>query len=138
MPSGLKRKKTIQIVTSTVWRCVSAYGMGNLHINEDTINANRHIQVLEQHMIKKNYLRTENTVVLHSKHKEEVRFIHLHKLHTCRGFMPGLLVHESLNLELKSTSSTGTVMSVLYVRCPAVSTSDNRPIVAKEVMVPVC
>lgn len=31
--------------------CVGAYGMGNLHICEGTINAERHIQVLEQRML---------------------------------------------------------------------------------------
>ena len=30
-----------------VWGCVSASGMGNLHICEGTINAERYIQVLE-------------------------------------------------------------------------------------------
>ena len=34
-----------------VWGCISAQGMGNLHICEGTINAERYIQVLEQHML---------------------------------------------------------------------------------------
>ena len=34
-----------------VWGCVSAHGMGNLHICEGTINAERYTQVLEQHML---------------------------------------------------------------------------------------
>ena len=34
-----------------VWVCVSAHGMGNLHICEGTINAERYIQVVEQHML---------------------------------------------------------------------------------------
>ncbi|KAL6458326.1 hypothetical protein MHYP_G00335560 [Metynnis hypsauchen] len=34
-----------------VWGCVSAHGMGNLHICEGTINAERYIQVLKQHML---------------------------------------------------------------------------------------
>ncbi len=34
-----------------VWGCVSAHGMGNLHICEGTINAERYIQVLEQYML---------------------------------------------------------------------------------------
>uniref|UniRef100_A0AAR2KV54 Tc1-like transposase DDE domain-containing protein n=1 Tax=Pygocentrus nattereri TaxID=42514 RepID=A0AAR2KV54_PYGNA len=34
-----------------VWGCVSAHDMGNLHICEGTINAERYIQVLEQHML---------------------------------------------------------------------------------------
>uniref|UniRef100_A0AAR2M5U8 Tc1-like transposase DDE domain-containing protein n=1 Tax=Pygocentrus nattereri TaxID=42514 RepID=A0AAR2M5U8_PYGNA len=37
-----------------VWGCVSAHGMGNLHICEGTINAERYIQVLEQHMLPSN------------------------------------------------------------------------------------
>ena len=57
MSSGPKRKRTIQIVISTkfksqhLWGCVSAHGMGNSHICEGTINAERYIQVLEQHML---------------------------------------------------------------------------------------
>ncbi len=34
-----------------VWECISAYGMGSLHILEGTMNAERHIKVLEQHML---------------------------------------------------------------------------------------
>lgn len=34
-----------------VWGCISACGMGSLHIWKDTINAERYIQVLEQHML---------------------------------------------------------------------------------------
>ena len=34
-----------------VWGCVSAHGMGNLHICEGTINAERYIQVVEQYML---------------------------------------------------------------------------------------
>ncbi len=34
-----------------VWGCMSACGMGSLHIWKDTINAERYIQVLEQHML---------------------------------------------------------------------------------------
>lgn len=43
----------MQIVTSanftsvTVRLCVSAHGMGNLHIRKDTINAESYIKVLE-------------------------------------------------------------------------------------------
>ncbi len=33
-----------------VWGCVSAYGMGSLHVLEGTMNAERYIKVLEQHM----------------------------------------------------------------------------------------
>ncbi len=33
-----------------VWGCISAYGMGSLHVLEGTINAERYIKFLEQHM----------------------------------------------------------------------------------------
>ncbi len=33
------------------WGCISAYGMGSLHILEGTMNAERYIKVLEQHML---------------------------------------------------------------------------------------
>ncbi len=34
-----------------VWGCISAYGLGNLHVLEGTMNAKRYIMVLEQHML---------------------------------------------------------------------------------------
>ncbi len=34
-----------------VWGCVSAYGMGSLHVLEGTMNAERYTKVLEQHML---------------------------------------------------------------------------------------
>ncbi len=34
-----------------VWGCIIAYGMGSLHVLEDTMNAERYIMVLEQHML---------------------------------------------------------------------------------------
>ncbi len=34
-----------------VWGSISAYGMGSLHVLEDTKNAERYIKVLEQHML---------------------------------------------------------------------------------------
>ncbi len=34
-----------------IWGCMSAWGMGSLHIWKGTINAERYIQVLEQHML---------------------------------------------------------------------------------------
>ncbi len=34
-----------------VWGCMSACGMGSLHVWKGTINAERYIQVLEQHML---------------------------------------------------------------------------------------
>ncbi len=33
-----------------VWGCISAYGMGRLHVLEGTMNAERYIKVLEQHI----------------------------------------------------------------------------------------
>ncbi len=34
-----------------VWGCISAYGMGSLHVLEGTMNAERYIKVLQQHML---------------------------------------------------------------------------------------
>ncbi len=34
-----------------VWGCISEYGMGSLHVLEGTMNAERYIKVLEQHML---------------------------------------------------------------------------------------
>ncbi len=34
-----------------VWGCISTYGMGSLHVLEGTMNAERYIKVLEQHML---------------------------------------------------------------------------------------
>ena len=34
-----------------VWGCVSALGKGNLHFGDGTINAEKYIQILEQHML---------------------------------------------------------------------------------------
>ncbi len=34
-----------------VWGCISAYGMSSLHVLEVTMNAERYIKVLEQHML---------------------------------------------------------------------------------------
>ncbi len=36
---------------SDVWGCISVYGMGSLHVLEGTMNAERYIKVLEQHML---------------------------------------------------------------------------------------
>ncbi len=33
-----------------VWGCISAYGLGSLHVLEGTMNAERYIKVLQQHM----------------------------------------------------------------------------------------
>ncbi len=37
--------------TLMVWGCISAYGMGSLHVLEGTMNAEKYIKVLEQHML---------------------------------------------------------------------------------------
>ncbi len=34
-----------------VWGCINAYGMGSLHVLESTLNAERYIKVLEQHLL---------------------------------------------------------------------------------------
>ncbi len=34
-----------------VWGCISAYGLGSLHVLEGTINAERYIKILEQHLL---------------------------------------------------------------------------------------
>ncbi len=34
-----------------VWGCISAYSMGNLHVLEGTMNDERYIKVLEQHLL---------------------------------------------------------------------------------------
>ncbi len=34
-----------------VWGCISAYSMGSLHVFKGTMNAERYIKVLEQHML---------------------------------------------------------------------------------------
>ncbi len=57
--SGLKRRETSSMLSvfrskasiSDVWGCISAYGMGSLHVLEGTMNAERYIKVLEQHML---------------------------------------------------------------------------------------
>ncbi len=57
--SGLKRRETFQRVISVQfksqhlwWNGVhNAYGMGSLHVLEGTMNAERYIKILEQHML---------------------------------------------------------------------------------------
>ncbi len=34
-----------------VWGCISAYGLGSLHVLEGPMNAEKYIKVLEQHML---------------------------------------------------------------------------------------
>ncbi len=34
-----------------VWGCISAYGMGSLHVLKGSMNAERYLKVLEQHML---------------------------------------------------------------------------------------
>ncbi len=55
----LKRRETFQRVNSVSSKasisdgmgCINAYGMGSLHVLEGTMNAERYIKVLEQHML---------------------------------------------------------------------------------------
>jgi len=54
----LNRSGNIQFVVSAqfksilkVWGSISAYGTGNLHIWKGSINSERYVQVLEQHML---------------------------------------------------------------------------------------
>ncbi len=45
-------QRSVQKPTSLmVWGCISAYGMGSLHVLEGTTDAERYIKVLEQHML---------------------------------------------------------------------------------------
>ncbi len=45
-------QRSVQKPASLMVRgCISAYGMGNLHVLEGTMNAERYIKVLEQHML---------------------------------------------------------------------------------------
>ncbi len=57
--SGLKRRGDLSAchqrsvekpASLMVWGCINAYGMGSLHVLEGTMNAERYIKVLEQHM----------------------------------------------------------------------------------------
>ena len=34
-----------------VWGCIGVYSMGNLHVLEGTMNAERYIKILEKHML---------------------------------------------------------------------------------------
>ncbi len=34
-----------------IWGCISAYNMGSLHVLDGTMNAERYIKILEQHML---------------------------------------------------------------------------------------
>ncbi len=58
--SELNRRETFQCVIRVqfqkpaslmIWGCISAYGVGSLHVLEGTMNAERYIKVLEQHML---------------------------------------------------------------------------------------
>ncbi len=57
MSSWLKKRETFQRVISIQFKSQhllgygSAYGMGSLHVLEGTMNAERYIKVLEQHML---------------------------------------------------------------------------------------
>ncbi len=47
----LRAKEEGDLPSLMVWGCISAYGMGSLHILEGTMNAEGYIKVLEQHML---------------------------------------------------------------------------------------
>ena len=47
-PSGLL---SVIIPSLMVWRCISAYGMGIMHIEKGNVNVERHINVLEHCML---------------------------------------------------------------------------------------
>ncbi len=57
--SKLKRRETFRRVISIQFKrqhlwwygCISAYGMGSLHVLEGTMNAERYTKILEQHML---------------------------------------------------------------------------------------
>ncbi len=49
--SGLSEIALSLPASLMVWGCISAYGMGGLHVLEGTKNAERYIKVLEQHML---------------------------------------------------------------------------------------
>ncbi len=60
MSSELKRRETFQNVIRVQFKsqhlwwyggCISAYGMGSLHVLDGTMNAERYIKVLEQHVL---------------------------------------------------------------------------------------
>lgn len=46
-----KRDRGQKPASVMVWRCVSAWGLGNSHIWEGTMNAKRYVQDSEQHML---------------------------------------------------------------------------------------
>ena len=47
-----KRYRKVQKSASMmVWGCISAHGMGDLHICEDTIDAEAYVEILERHML---------------------------------------------------------------------------------------
>ncbi len=71
-----------------VWGCISAYGMGSLHVLEGTINAERYMKVLEQHMLPsrgrvfqqdnaKTHTAAITTAWLHSRRVPAVHIFHL-------------------------------------------------------------
>ncbi len=58
--SGLKRRQTFMRIISVQFKsqhlwwyggCIGTYGMGSLRVLEGTMNAERYIKVLEQHML---------------------------------------------------------------------------------------
>ncbi len=45
------QRSVLKPASLKVWGCISAYGMGSLYVLEGTMNAERYIKVLEQHML---------------------------------------------------------------------------------------
>ncbi len=52
-----------------VWGCISAYGMDSLHVLEGTMNAERYIKVLEQHMLHLTFGASLNEKYVKDNHK---------------------------------------------------------------------
>ncbi len=68
---GLKRRETFQRVISAqfksqhLWWYGDAFGMGSLHVLEGTMNAERYIKVLGQHMLPPDYVYFSRTMQNH-------------------------------------------------------------------------
>ncbi len=79
-----------------VWRCISVYGMASLHVLEGTMNAERYIKVLEQHMLpSRQRLFQEDNAKLHTAaittawlHNRRVRVLNWSRSFTYREHLP--------------------------------------------------
>ncbi len=71
-----------------VWGCINAHGMGSLHVLEGSMNAERCLKVLEQHMLPsrgrvfqqdnaKTHIAVITTAWLHSRRVPAVQIFHL-------------------------------------------------------------